>query len=107
MPSLLPWQTSTRCSTPLINRPYGRTFPVCDRRPARLFRTAHGRLDLLKEAGGETFETLTRDAVQRVVLGSELQIASLAAIARMKRAANRPKDRQVLAAIEAELQKRG
>lgn len=74
---------------------------------ALLFRTAHGRLDLMKEAGGETFVTLTKDAIRRVVLGSELRIASLAAIARMKRAANRPKDRQVLAAIEAALRKQG
>lgn len=68
-----------------------------------LFRTARGRLDMLKEAGGETFETLTEDCDQRVVLGSELRIASLAALARMKRAANRLKDRKVLPAIERAL----
>ena len=68
-----------------------------------LFRTARGRLDVLKEAGGETFETLIEDSPRRVVLGCELRIASLAAIARMKRAANRPKDRAVLAAIEQAL----
>jgi len=73
---------------------------------ALLFRTAHGRRDLVKEAGGETYETLMVDAERRVVLGSELQIASLAAIARMKRAANRPKDRAVLPAIEAALRDR-
>ncbi len=71
-----------------------------------LFRTRHGRLDLLKDAGGETYETLAADAVQRAVLDSELRIASLAAIARMKRAANRPKDREVLPAIEAALRDR-
>ncbi len=71
-----------------------------------LFRTAHGRLDLLKDAGGETYETLKEDAVPRVILGSDLQIASLAAIARMKRAANRPKDRKVLPAIEEALRRR-
>lgn len=70
-----------------------------------LFRTSCGRLDLLKEAGGETYETLSRDAVHQVVLGVELDIASLAALARMKRAADRPKDRKVLPAIEAALRK--
>lgn len=36
-----------------------------------------------------------------------VRAASLAAIARMKRAANRPKDREVLPAIEAALRERG
>ena len=71
-----------------------------------MFRTRYGRLDLLKEAGSETYETLAAEAVRRVVLGSELQLASLAAIARMKRAANRPKDHEVLPAIEAALRDR-
>lgn len=71
-----------------------------------LFRTSHGRLDLLKEAGGETYDTLSKDAVHQVVLGVELDLADLAALARMKRAANRPKDRKVLPAIEAALKER-
>jgi len=70
---------------------------------ALLCRTNHGRLDMLKEAGGETYETLTTDALQRVVSGSDIKIASLDAIARMKRAANRRKDHEVLPAIEQAL----
>ncbi len=63
-----------------------------------LLRTRYGRLDVLKDAGGETYETLLVDAVHASVDG--VRAASLAAIARMKRAANRPKDRDVLPAIE-------
>lgn len=72
-----------------------------------LFRTKHGRLDVLKEAGGETYRSLVNDAI-RVTTGDahEFRIASLAAVARMKRAANRPKDRQALPRIEAALRKR-
>ena len=68
---------------------------------ALLFRTRHGRLDVLKEAGGETYETLRRNATR---VGDEgVLCASLEAIARMKRAANRPKDRLVLPRIETVL----
>lgn len=49
--------------------------------------------------------TLLVDAVSASVEG--VRAASLAAIARMKRAANRPKDREVLPAIEAALRERG
>ena len=70
-----------------------------------LLRTRYGRLDVLKEAGGETYETLIVDAVDASADG--VRAASLAAIARMKRAANRPKDREVLPAIEEALRKRG
>jgi hypothetical protein len=72
---------------------------------ALLCRTKRGRLDLLKEAGGETYESLVVDALKRVVAGSKIEIASLAAIARMKRAASRRKDLEVLPAIEAALAK--
>jgi hypothetical protein len=73
---------------------------------AMLFRTRHGRLDVLKEAGGETFASLCADAETVEVVGHRVMVASLAAIARMKRAANRRKDREVLPAIEAALEKR-
>jgi hypothetical protein len=74
---------------------------------ALLFRTRFGRLDVLKEAGGETFATLAVDAVRaRITDAHEIRIASLEAIARMKRAANRPKDQQALVTIEAALRKR-
>jgi hypothetical protein len=72
-----------------------------------LFRTRHGRLDALKEAGGETFETLSADAEDATYAGHTVPVASLAALLRMKRAANRPKDRKVLAAIEAALAAKG
>lgn len=60
-----------------------------------------------KEAGGETYQTLVADAVPTTVGDvHELRIASLAAIARMKRAANRPNDRQALPRIEEALRQR-
>lgn len=71
-----------------------------------LFRTKHGRLDVLKEAGGETYESLALDAGESDVAGHTVRIASLAALVRMKRAANRPKDRAVLPAMEAALAQR-
>ncbi len=70
-----------------------------------LLRTRYGRLDVLKDAGGETYETLLVDSVAASIEG--IRAASLAAIARMKRVANRPKDRAVLPAIEAALRERG
>jgi hypothetical protein len=72
---------------------------------ALLFRTIHGRLDVMKEAGGETYATLGVDAAETTVGGHAVAVASLAAILRMKRAANRPKDRAVLPRIEAALRK--
>ena len=69
----------------------------------QLFRTRHGRLDVLKEAGGETFDTLTRDATTLEVHGASMLCASLPALLRMKRAADRPKDRAVIDRIEAAL----
>ncbi len=71
-----------------------------------LLRTRFGRLDLLKEAGGEHYESLVGDALRRNVCGVDVAIASLAALVRMKRAANRPKDRAVLPAMEAVLAQR-
>jgi len=58
----------------------------------QLFRTKHGRLDVLKEAGGETYESLITDAVEVEQNERVVRCASLAALVRMKRAANRPKD---------------
>ena len=43
---------------------------------ALLFRTNSGRLDILKEVSGETYETLTTDAVERVVSASQIKTAS-------------------------------
>jgi hypothetical protein len=72
----------------------------------QLFRTKHGRLDVLKEAGGETFQTLTVDAVDSEQFGLVLRCASLEALLRMKRAANRAKDRAGIARIEDVLRQR-
>ena len=71
----------------------------------QLFRTARGRLDVLKEAGGETYETLTRDAAALEVHGVVLHCASLRALLRMKRAANRPKDQHAITLIEDALRR--
>jgi hypothetical protein len=72
---------------------------------ALLFRTNHGRLDVLKEAGGDTYESLMTDACNATVEGLLVHVVSLAALLRMKRAANRPKDRAVLASIERAMSK--
>jgi len=69
----------------------------------QLFRTKHGRLDVLKEAGGETYETLTRDAVTAVYGTIEVRCASLEALVRMKLAANRPKDQAVVRRLQEAL----
>jgi len=68
-----------------------------------LFRTSFGRLDVLKEAGGETYETLGEGAVTLKLLGVVVRVASLPALIRMKRAANRPKDQAAIIALEAAL----
>jgi hypothetical protein len=67
----------------------------------QLFRTRFGRLDVLKEAGGETFATLIADAVEAEQFGHRLRCASIDALLRMKRAANRPKDQAGIAQLEA------
>lgn len=41
-------------------------FTVRQGRGPQLFRTQHGRLDVLKEAGGETYESLLEDAAELV-----------------------------------------
>ncbi|MGE0784399.1 MAG: hypothetical protein AB7S26_01825 [Sandaracinaceae bacterium] len=69
----------------------------------QLFRTRGGRLDVLKEAGGETFASLIVDSTELEVHGSRMQCASLAALLRMKRAANRRKDQPAIELIEAKL----
>lgn len=73
----------------------------------QLFRTKHGRLDVLKEAGGETYESLTKDAISLRLGAIEVACASLPALVRMKRAADRPKDRKVLPRLLEALRARG
>ena len=72
----------------------------------QLFRTKYGRLDVLKEAGGETYDSLLSDAVASQLYGVVVRCAGLEALLRMKRAANRPKDQPAIAKIEAKLRER-
>jgi hypothetical protein len=71
----------------------------------QLFRTTCGRLDVLKDAGGETFETLARDALTAQLHEASVRYASVEALLRMKRAANRPKDREGIRLLEAALKR--
>ncbi len=71
-----------------------------------LIRTKHGRLDVLRDAAGDTYATVMADHDLVTVAEVTVTIASLPAILRMKRAANREKDRKVLAIIEAALAER-
>lgn len=90
------------------NDPAGRHIePTVERmaslRGPQLFRTAAGRLDVLRDAGTDTFETLEREAMET---GDGTLVASLESLQRMKRAAGRPKDRVGLERIEALLRTR-
>ncbi len=59
--------------------------------------TDHGRLDLtFVPSGTSGFEDLERGAVHLVILGVEVDVASLADVIRSKEAAGREKDRLVL-----------
>lgn len=59
--------------------------------------TDFGRLDITFEPSGTAgYRDLSRDAVHLVILGVELDVASLADVIRSKEAANRDKDRLVL-----------
>lgn len=74
----------------------------------QLFRTRHGRLDVLKEAGGETYASVDADVVEVDLSedeqgGLRVRCASVPALIRMKRAANRPKDVAAVALLEAVL----
>ena len=62
--------------------------------------TKAGRLDVLREAGGENFGTLWSEAVDTE---HGFKIASLESLRRMKLAASRPKDAEGLSLIEAAL----
>ena len=59
--------------------------------------TDHGRLDITFEPSGTTgYRDIERDAVRLVILGTEVDVASLADVIRSKEAAGREKDRVVL-----------
>jgi hypothetical protein len=59
--------------------------------------TDFGRLDLtLEPSGTRGYDDLARDAVHLAILGTEVDVASLADVIRSKEAADRDKDRLVL-----------
>lgn len=59
--------------------------------------TDYGRLDLTFEPSGtQGYDDVSRDAVHLVILGAEVDVASLADVIRSKEAAGREKDRLVL-----------
>jgi hypothetical protein len=59
--------------------------------------TDHGRLDVVFEPSGTAgYADLSRDAVRLTILGTEVDVASLADVIRSKEAAGREKDRLVL-----------
>jgi hypothetical protein len=59
--------------------------------------TAFGRLDITFEPSGTSgFADVARDAVHLTILGTEVDVASLADVIRSKEAAGREKDRLVL-----------
>ena len=59
--------------------------------------TDHGRLDLMfLPSGTAGYEDVARDAIHLMILGTEVDVASLADVIRSKEAAGREKDRLVL-----------
>lgn len=75
------------------------------------FVTEHGEVDVMATpAGTSGYEELAADAVPMRFELVEVQVASIDALIRMKRAAGRPKDRvhiEFLGALRDELEERG
>ena len=70
--------------------------------------TDHGRLDITFEPSGtQGYDDLARDAVHLVVLGTEVDVASLADVIRSKEAAGRDKDRLVLPTLRRLAEEQG
>jgi hypothetical protein len=70
--------------------------------------TTLGEIDLLGEiAGGGTYEALIAHTVELEMLGFGCRCLDLPTLIRVKRAAGRPKDFEVLAELETLLQERG
>jgi hypothetical protein len=64
--------------------------------------TSAGDLDLLGEAaGGGTYDVLLAHSEVRALLGLECRFVNLETLIRLKRAAGRPKDLEVIAELEA------
>jgi hypothetical protein len=59
--------------------------------------TDHGRLDIVFEPSGTAgYDDVARDAVALAILGTQVDVASLADVIRSKEASGRDKDRLVL-----------
>ncbi len=64
--------------------------------------TTNGAIDLLGEiVGGGTFEDLLPYSLTISLFGSEVRLLDLPWLTRVKRAAGRPKDLEVIAELEA------
>jgi hypothetical protein len=68
--------------------------------------TALGRLDLLGEVAGGTFETLLPHAVEIDVGAFRVRCVDLPTLIRLKRAAGRPKDFEAIAELELLLEEK-
>lgn len=70
--------------------------------------TDHGRLDIsLTPSGTSGYEDVKRDALHLVILGVDVDVASLADVIRSKEAAGREKDRLVLPVLRRILEEGG
>ena len=70
--------------------------------------TDHGRLDItFQPSGTQGYDDVARDAVHLVILGAEVDVASLADVIRSKEAAGRDKDRLVLPTLRRIAEEQG
>ncbi|MEA2647399.1 MAG: hypothetical protein QOE92_2482 [Chloroflexota bacterium] len=65
------------------------------------FETENGALDVVFESQGITFEDVVRDAEEMDLEDGTIRVVGLATLIEMKRGAGRPKDREVIAELEA------
>ncbi|NOY91624.1 MAG: hypothetical protein GXP55_10525 [Deltaproteobacteria bacterium] len=69
----------------------------------QLLRTRAGRLDVMKEVAGMTFDQLTQDSTKASVGGVPVHTASISALIRLKEFAGRKKDEAGLRELRAAL----